>query len=134
MAEPMSAERLVGLRETADLARDDPYAVVADGGEVVELIDRVRCAEAALTRVVAWATEPRPEGRLFSNWQDGVEASKRAVLAAIRVTAVAGQAEGQEFGPRPAGCCGKCPPIVGGYDCTCNGNPRCGQAEGDARG
>lgn len=28
--------------------------------------------------------------------------------------------------PRPAGCCGKCPPIVGGgYDCTCEDNPRC---------
>jgi hypothetical protein len=28
---------------------------------------------------------------------------------------------------RPAGCCGKCPPIAGGgYDCTCEGNPRCG--------
>lgn len=27
---------------------------------------------------------------------------------------------------RPAGCCGVCPPIVGGgYDCTCRGNPRC---------
>lgn len=28
--------------------------------------------------------------------------------------------------PRPAECYGKCPPIVGGgYDCTCEGNPRC---------
>ena len=28
--------------------------------------------------------------------------------------------------PRPFGCCGKCPPIEGGgYDCTCEGNPRC---------
>lgn len=28
--------------------------------------------------------------------------------------------------PRPEGCCGKCPPIVGGgYDCTCADNPRC---------
>ena len=27
---------------------------------------------------------------------------------------------------RPAICCGKCPPIVGGgYDCTCEGNPKC---------
>jgi len=27
---------------------------------------------------------------------------------------------------RPIGCCGVCPPIVGGgYDCTCAGNPRC---------
>ncbi|MEN3123255.1 hypothetical protein [Janibacter sp. LM] len=27
---------------------------------------------------------------------------------------------------RPATCCGKCPPIAGGgYDCTCEGNPRC---------
>lgn len=27
---------------------------------------------------------------------------------------------------RPAGCCGKCPPIAGGgYDCTCEDNPRC---------
>lgn len=27
---------------------------------------------------------------------------------------------------RPTGCCGVCPPIVGGgYDCTCAGNPRC---------
>lgn len=27
---------------------------------------------------------------------------------------------------RPAVCCGTCPPIVGGgYDCTCEGNPRC---------
>lgn len=27
---------------------------------------------------------------------------------------------------RPDQCCGKCPPIVGGgYDCTCEGNPRC---------
>ena len=29
-------------------------------------------------------------------------------------------------GPRPAGCCGTCPPILGGgYDCTCADNPRC---------
>ena len=29
---------------------------------------------------------------------------------------------------RPVACCGKCPPIVGGgYDCTCEGNPRCGR-------
>lgn len=28
--------------------------------------------------------------------------------------------------PRPPGCCGKCPEIVGGgYDCTCKNNPRC---------
>lgn len=28
--------------------------------------------------------------------------------------------------PRPDTCCGKCPPIVGGgYDCTCEGNPKC---------
>lgn len=27
---------------------------------------------------------------------------------------------------RPVECCGKCPPILGGgYDCTCEGNPRC---------
>lgn len=27
---------------------------------------------------------------------------------------------------RPVQCCGKCPPIWGGgYDCTCEGNPRC---------
>lgn len=27
---------------------------------------------------------------------------------------------------RPKDCCGKCPPISGGgYDCTCEGNPRC---------
>lgn len=27
---------------------------------------------------------------------------------------------------RPATCCGKCPPVVGGgYDCTCEGNPKC---------
>lgn len=27
---------------------------------------------------------------------------------------------------RPDGCCGVCPPILGGgYDCTCSGNPRC---------
>ncbi|PFG19851.1 hypothetical protein [Serinibacter salmoneus] len=27
---------------------------------------------------------------------------------------------------RPAYCCGRCPAIVtGGYDCTCEGNPRC---------
>lgn len=27
---------------------------------------------------------------------------------------------------RPATCCGVCPPIAGGgYDCTCEGNPRC---------
>lgn len=27
---------------------------------------------------------------------------------------------------RPAGCCGVCPPILGGgYDCTCDGNPNC---------
>ena len=33
-----------------------------------------------------------------------------------------------DYGPRPAGCCGVCPPIVGGgYDCTCvdNPHPRC---------
>jgi len=29
---------------------------------------------------------------------------------------------------RPAGCCGVCPPIAGGgYDCTCEGNPRCSE-------
>lgn len=28
--------------------------------------------------------------------------------------------------PRPEGCCGVCPPIVGGgYDCTCQDNPNC---------
>ena len=27
---------------------------------------------------------------------------------------------------RPSVCCGVCPPIAGGgYDCTCEGNPRC---------
>lgn len=31
---------------------------------------------------------------------------------------------------RPATCCGKCPPIAGGgYDCTCEGNPRCEKAD-----
>lgn len=34
--------------------------------------------------------------------------------------------ESHEERPRPEGCCGACPPIVGGgYDCTCKGNPRC---------
>lgn len=34
-----------------------------------------------------------------------------------------------ETDPRPAQCCGKCPPIRGGgYDCTCEGNPRCTKA------
>ena len=33
---------------------------------------------------------------------------------------------------RPPDCCGVCPPIVGGgYDCTCAGNPRCPNYEGD---
>ncbi len=28
--------------------------------------------------------------------------------------------------PRPDACCGVCPGIVGGgYDCTCENNPRC---------
>lgn len=32
----------------------------------------------------------------------------------------------EEQGPRPDHCCGRCPGIVGGgYDCTCEGNPRC---------
>lgn len=26
---------------------------------------------------------------------------------------------------RPANCCGACPEIEGGYDCTCTGNSRC---------
>lgn len=27
---------------------------------------------------------------------------------------------------RPAGCCGVCSPLMrGGFDCTCEGNPRC---------
>ena len=31
-----------------------------------------------------------------------------------------------DYGPRPDGCCGTCPPIGGGgYDCTCVDNPRC---------
>lgn len=31
---------------------------------------------------------------------------------------------------RPATCCGKCPPVAGGgYDCTCDGNPRCAKAD-----
>ena len=31
-----------------------------------------------------------------------------------------------DYGPRPAGCCGTCPPTLGGgYDCTCADNPRC---------
>lgn len=32
---------------------------------------------------------------------------------------------------RPPDCCGVCPPIVGGYDCTCAGNLRCPNYEGD---
>lgn len=39
--------------------------------------------------------------------------------------------EAVTYGPRPDGCCGKCPPISrGGYDCTCAGNPRCQASEG----
>ena len=35
-----------------------------------------------------------------------------------------------ETDPRPVGCCGVCPPIVGGgYDCTCTDNPRCPNAD-----
>ena len=33
---------------------------------------------------------------------------------------------------RPPDCCGVCPPMAsGGYDCTCAGNPRCPNYEGD---
>lgn len=33
---------------------------------------------------------------------------------------------------RPEYCCGVCPGIVGGgYDCTCRGNPRCPNYEGE---
>lgn len=38
-----------------------------------------------------------------------------------------------DFGPRPEYCCGVCPPIYGGgYDCTCRGNPRCSNYEGES--
>lgn len=31
-----------------------------------------------------------------------------------------------ECGRRPAGCCGTCPPVLGGgYDCDCASDPRC---------
>ena len=31
---------------------------------------------------------------------------------------------------RPDSCCGKCPPIAGGgFDCACEGNPRCAKAD-----
>lgn len=37
-----------------------------------------------------------------------------------------------DYGPRPAGCCGACPPILGGgYDCTCVDNPRCDANKAD---
>lgn len=37
-----------------------------------------------------------------------------------------------DYGPRPAGCCGTCPPILGGgYDCTCADNPRCDANKAD---
>lgn len=37
-----------------------------------------------------------------------------------------------DYGPRPAGCCGACPPILGGgYDCTCADNPRCDANKAD---
>lgn len=51
----------------------------------------------------------------------------RAILAALR------EVTGKETPtptrtappPRPDYCCGKCPEIDGGYDCTCRDNPRC---------
>ena len=37
-----------------------------------------------------------------------------------------------DYGPRPDGCCGTCPPIRGGgYDCTCADNPRCNANHAD---
>ena len=37
-----------------------------------------------------------------------------------------------DYGPRPDGCCGTCPPILGGgYDCTCTDNPRCNANHAD---
>ena len=37
-----------------------------------------------------------------------------------------------DYGPRPDGCCGTCPPILGGgYDCTCVDNPRCDANKAD---
>lgn len=37
-----------------------------------------------------------------------------------------------DYGPRPDGCCGTCPPILGGgYDCTCADNPRCDANKAD---
>lgn len=36
------------------------------------------------------------------------------------------------YGPRPDGCCGACPPVLGGgYDCTCADNPRCNANHAD---
>ena len=52
----------------------------------------------------------------------------------VTVTDVApaddGLAEWERELLRPATCCGKCPPVAGGgYDCTCDGNPRCAKAD-----
>lgn len=51
----------------------------------------------------------------------------RLYFAPLRLATPADIARvGIEADPRPDSCCGKCPPIVGGgYDCTCEGNPKC---------
>lgn len=39
----------------------------------------------------------------------------------------------QRQSPRPEGCCGKCPETAsGGWDCTCEDNPRCSKLDGES--
>lgn len=73
---------------------------------------------------------------IWSDWLSAWGSRARAVAhlrehyAPLRLATPADLARvGIEDDPRPDSCCGKCPPIVGGgYDCTCDGNPRCAKA------
>ena len=71
-------------------------------------------------------TEERPSPNLAAA---NIEAIKHEVETLMR-----GHGEccepAEVTDPRPDSCCGKCPPIEGGgYDCTCDGNPRCAKAD-----
>lgn len=60
-------------------------------------------------------------------WLEEAGQSEDVIVGLSEDIAGALQASGyHKVAERPAECCGKCPPIVGGgYDCTCAENPRC---------
>lgn len=62
----------------------------------------------------------------------GEQVNPHYVIIRTPAPADDGLAEWERELLRPATCCGKCPPIAGGgYDCTCEGNPRAEKAEAD---